>query len=282
MFIQSDPKRKLREWGDYTLIMPAVSVGNVGQLAVDLLISTLWMERVGHIHHESILPLVGNDPFAHEDFSDCKLVTSCDVYESIEHKVVVIQQRAPFVRGKMAMFRKWLKEWVTSMSFTRLVILTSSRSEERLDVQLQGDQLRFLASQSMEDSSTCQRLRAAPLNWLDLERRHTFPAPTPEELQNGQKQPDYIYIPGGGIAKSLLEECGKEMPVLVLMLFCSEGDNAQDAIYLASRLNMWLDLVDMKPKKNEDGKIIKPLPGWKIPLSWRHLFGARVDQTLYH
>ncbi|OWF48025.1 proteasome assembly chaperone 2-like [Mizuhopecten yessoensis] len=277
MFIQSDPKRKLREWQDYTLIMPAVSVGNVGQLAVDLLISTLWMERVGHIHHESILPLVGNDPFAHEDFNDCKLVTSCDVYESIEHKVVVIQQRAPFVRGKMALFRKWLKEWIINKSFKKLVILTSSRSEERLDIQIQGDQLRFLASQCMEETKTCQMLRSAPLNWLDLERRNT-----PEELQNGSEKPNYIYVPGGGIAKSLLEECGKDMPVVVLLMFCSEGDNSQDAIFLASRLNQWLDLVDMKPKKREDGQIIKPLPGWKIPLSWRHLFGARVDQTLFH
>ncbi|XP_033755057.1 proteasome assembly chaperone 2-like isoform X2 [Pecten maximus] len=260
----------------------AVSVGNVGQLAVDLLISTLWMERVGHIHHESILPLVGNDPFAHEDFLDCKLVTSCDVYESIEHKVVVIQQRAPFVRGKMGMFRQWLKEWIISKSFTKLVILTSSRSEERLDVQLQGDQLRYLASKSMDESTIGQRFQSPPLNWLDLERRHTFPAPTPDELQKGLKQADYIYIPGGGIAKSLMEECGKDMPVLVLLLFCSEGDNAQDAIFLVTRLNQWLDLVDMKPKKTEKGDIIKPLPGWKSPSSWRHLFGARVDQTLYH
>ena len=40
-----------------------VSVGNVGQLAVDLMISTLKMKKVGHIHDESITPVIGNDPY---------------------------------------------------------------------------------------------------------------------------------------------------------------------------------------------------------------------------
>ena len=38
-------------------------MGNVGQLATDLLISTLSMKRVGYLHDDSFLPLVGNNPF---------------------------------------------------------------------------------------------------------------------------------------------------------------------------------------------------------------------------
>ena len=60
------------------IFQPAVSVGNVGQLAVDMVISTLWMERIGYIYHDSILPLVGNDPFAHPESVSCKIVTSCE------------------------------------------------------------------------------------------------------------------------------------------------------------------------------------------------------------
>ena len=60
------------------IFQPAVSVGNVGQLAVDMVISTLWMERIGYIYHDSILPLVGNDPFAHPESVACKIVTSCE------------------------------------------------------------------------------------------------------------------------------------------------------------------------------------------------------------
>lgn len=43
---------------------PAVSVGNVGQLAVDLIISTLQLPKVGHFHTDSLIPMVGNNPYA--------------------------------------------------------------------------------------------------------------------------------------------------------------------------------------------------------------------------
>lgn len=40
-------------------------MGNVGQLAVDVLINSLRLERVGYLHHPGLLPLVGNDAFDH-------------------------------------------------------------------------------------------------------------------------------------------------------------------------------------------------------------------------
>ena len=61
-----------------SLFQPAVSVGNVGQLAADLLISTMWLDRCGFIYHDSILPLVGNDPYAHPEADVCKVVTACE------------------------------------------------------------------------------------------------------------------------------------------------------------------------------------------------------------
>jgi proteasome assembly chaperone 2 len=62
------------------LLQPVVSVGNVGQLAADLIISTLWMDRIGYIMHEAITPAVGNNPFAHADADStaCKLTTCCE------------------------------------------------------------------------------------------------------------------------------------------------------------------------------------------------------------
>lgn len=46
------------------LLQPAVAVGNVGQLAVDLIVSTLNMSRVGHIHTDCLIPMAGNNPYA--------------------------------------------------------------------------------------------------------------------------------------------------------------------------------------------------------------------------
>ena len=56
---------------------PCVSVGNVGQLAVDLLISTLELEKVGRLHSECVLPVVGNDPFS-EKSNNCSLMTAIE------------------------------------------------------------------------------------------------------------------------------------------------------------------------------------------------------------
>ena len=43
------------------VLQPSVSVGNVPQLTVDLILNTLKLERVGWINDDSLLPVVGND-----------------------------------------------------------------------------------------------------------------------------------------------------------------------------------------------------------------------------
>ena len=45
------------------LDQPALSIGNVGQLAVDLLISSLRTERIGYLDDPYVLPCVGNDAY---------------------------------------------------------------------------------------------------------------------------------------------------------------------------------------------------------------------------
>lgn len=42
---------------------PAIAQGNVGELAIDILIASLGSSRVATLEHEDVLPCVGNDPF---------------------------------------------------------------------------------------------------------------------------------------------------------------------------------------------------------------------------
>ena len=60
-----------------TLIMPAISVGNIGQLAVDILLATLHAKRFTSFYHPSLVPLVGSDPL---DAKSSELMTACDIY----------------------------------------------------------------------------------------------------------------------------------------------------------------------------------------------------------
>lgn len=38
--------------------------------------------------------------------------------------------------------------------------------------------------------------------------------------------------------------CSEDLPLAVLLLFCSEGDNIPDAFTLVNHLNDWLHLLD--------------------------------------
>ncbi|KAK3608034.1 hypothetical protein CHS0354_031020 [Potamilus streckersoni] len=278
MFISSEDAAPKFE--EKTLVLTSVSVGNVGQLSADLLISTLSMKRIGYIHHESILPMVGNDPFASVDATTCKIVTSCEVYESMLQKLVVIQQRAPFIKGKRPCFRNWLVQWIKENKFKMVVILTSTHAHERIDVQLQGSQFRYIASSQIEEQfgDVFKNLH----HWNMLERRTKFPAPSPIDQPVGEVKE--LYLPGGGIAKSLFEDlCDAGVPTAMLLMFCAEGDNVQEAITLTDQLNTWLKLVDFHKKTLDNTLMAEPsLNDWKIPLSWKLFFGSRVDQTLFH
>jgi proteasome assembly chaperone 2 len=66
-------------WSDYTFIFASVSIGNIGQLATDLLISTLQMTKCGYVISEYVQPIVGHDAIIlnSNDFSlSCERKTS--------------------------------------------------------------------------------------------------------------------------------------------------------------------------------------------------------------
>lgn len=279
MYISSTNRN--HNWENCTLFVPTVSVGNVGQLAADLIISTLWMERVGYIHHPSLLPVVGNNPFAHEEATTCKLMTCCEVYESVVAQVVIIQQRAPFFKGRKKEFSDWLTKWIKDMGFYQVVILTSSYSQLRTDQQIGGSPFRILKSPSMNERNG--ELFSSKMGWRDLETRHSFPTPTPQQISTNAENNQLIYMPGSGIAKAVFDDL-QELQVLVFMMFVSEGDNAHEALAMANQMNAWLSLLEKSDKKSEglvSDQVAQGISKWKVPISWNLVFGSGFDQKLF-
>ncbi|XP_074644976.1 proteasome assembly chaperone 2-like [Tubulanus polymorphus] len=248
-------------WKDKTLIIPAVSVGNVGQLAVDVIISTLNAKRIGYIYTNCILPVVGNDPYASKvTDSSCLLMTACEVFEDEQNDLVIMQQRAPFAKGKSQEYREWLLNWIKDIGFKDVIILTSCHSHMRIDQQLFGTQLRHVTSSTFPKEHKEKIM--TDLNWKELEE-------IPPEAGLDHEQ-SHNYMPGAGIAKKLYESMSQEnISALCVLTFCSEGDNVQDAIRLATHLNTWKNLI--KDKES----------AWKIPVSWRLFYGSKSDQTLF-
>uniref|UniRef100_A0AAY4EB55 Proteasome assembly chaperone 2 n=1 Tax=Denticeps clupeoides TaxID=299321 RepID=A0AAY4EB55_9TELE len=217
----------------YTLVLPAVSVGNVGQLAADLIVSTLGMPRVGHFHTDCLVPMAGNNPYATSDQDAAVLSTNAEVYSSPDMKLAVLQIRAPVVQTKVKQFRRLIVSWIKSSGFTRTILLSSSHAYQRDDQQLLGSPLRYLLSPALQNEAG-ERVKG--LQWQEMERVCAFPGISDSEQR--------LHIPGGGITKGLYTDCCKEdVALAVVLIFCSEGDNIPDAFALVNHLNNWLQLV---------------------------------------
>ena len=64
------------DWSNYTFIFPGVSIGNIGQLAIDLLISSLPnTHKAGYVTTDLVQPIVGHDPFVQ---NSTELSLSCE------------------------------------------------------------------------------------------------------------------------------------------------------------------------------------------------------------
>lgn len=104
----------------YTLVLPSVSVGNVGQLSVDLLISNLNLQKIGQIFSPAFVPIVGADAY---DERSNELVTAIDIYAGIEKRIAVVQIRSPYVGGLAEFFRE-LARFVTERKIAKVNIHT--------------------------------------------------------------------------------------------------------------------------------------------------------------
>lgn len=244
--------------------MPAVAVGNVGQLAVDLIVSTLNMSRVGFIHTDCLIPMAGNNPYTTCKEDAEELHTPAEVYTAAEQKLAVLQIRAPIIQAKSKKFRQLLVSWIKASGFSRTIVLSSSHAYQRDDQQLQSTPVRYLFTPSLMKVSG-DALKE--LGWREMEKVPAFPG-----LTDTNAEPR-LCIPGGGITKGLYtDSCAQDIPLGVLLLFCSEGDNIPDALALVNHLNDWLHLLD-NPSTNYNK--------WKIPTSWSLLFGSGIPPALF-
>ncbi|KAM6455876.1 proteasome assembly chaperone 2 isoform 2-T2 [Liasis olivaceus] len=246
-------------------ILPAVSVGNVGQLAIDLVVSTLHIPKVGYFYTDCLVPMVGNNPYATVEEDATELCINAEVYAATSKELVVLQIRSPFIKNKYRPFCQILLSWVKNCEFSKIVLLSSSHAYQRNDQQLHGTALRYLISPAVEKTvrDVLERLSGS-----ELEQISTFPGVNDDKI---------FYIPGGGITKLLFaESCSEGIPLVVLLKFCSEGDNIPDALALADYLNESLQLIAPQSSSSQAKS-----SRWKIPSSWKLLFGSGLPSSLF-
>jgi hypothetical protein len=227
------------------------------------------MKRIGCLNHASILPIVGANAYDHSKDDRRGFVhTSCEVYfhptpGSLGDGWVVVQMRAPLCKGGSTKFSEDVVKWITAEKFLTLVLLTSIKDEEKLDVHIQGHSYTY--TRVPESSPTTQQdkvnsalqERMGGMGWTVLEEK------AGNEL-SGVSGPS-----GTGFARKMYQTClSQNTSLWVLALYCNQGDNTGDAIGLASQL-----LRVLVPAEEN--------PCWIVPRSWSFQFGPPPPEELY-
>merc|ERR1712080_78061 len=227
-----------QKWYDYQFIMPTVSVGQVGQLAIDLLLSNMGdkVRKIGVIYSDAILPVIGREQVGKH------LCMGLELYESKEHKAVILQQRAPFVKGRASSFRSTLITWIKHAVFTDILVFAGVSSHIRKDAELEGSLFRFLSS----NKDLKQKL-TGEYNWREY------------VIMKSDNSND-ILVPGSGMLKTLYEDSSKEgINFCGFLMFCNPGNTIHEAVQLVEHMQKFMGTFD-------DNRKEKKLPSsWNLP-----------------
>ncbi|PAV18989.1 proteasome assembly chaperone 2 [Pyrrhoderma noxium] len=249
-----------------TLIVPVVSAGNVAQLAVDLLISTLKLEQIGVFDSRDLIPVAGG----REDGPG--ISTPLELYGKDGIDVVVIQQRSPILKSHKDAFTSTFSNFIKESQFSAVLLLSGVDLSNRSDSQMNSPTYSLLGPGTAN-------LESSPLSLLSQLPKYTFspsqgsvlnmgPVPIPTSTDPAPLIP---LIPGGGLTRRFLSLSSSlsNIQIAAILQFVLEGDNRNDAEYFASVVSGILKLG------------VKP-GSWVQPESWKvGLFGTPHDQALY-
>ena len=273
-----------------TLIVPAVSIGNVGQLAVDLIIETCKCSRIGRLVHPGILPTAGSASFSHcsgptfslELFSlgvvdgerTCSERLDTGSTIDVDNKsgkerfwtgqsVVILQQRSPAAAGLQQAFADALVTWAVERGISRICVLGSLDARYR-----HGDQLnlqnqkmrRYIPSEFVEKFSDV----FGGTDVLQLEE--DFEA-------EGKTLQDRLSPPW-----PLIRSCkASNMPCAALLRFVLEGDNVEDAVVVANCVANSLSefsCFNLGSSSTDKGAL-----EWQRPPSWEYAFSNTLASS---
>ncbi|CAA0830913.1 clast3-related [Striga hermonthica] len=264
-----------------TLILPALSIGNVGQLAVDLLISSLKAEKIGYLDDPNVLPCVGNDAYSPSPLG--KLALPLEVYESSSSALTLVQQRSPVIKGMMMEYAKNMANFAAENGKKHVIVLSSLDFGRWKNINMSsGLQIYYLSSSSVDGvDADCERLgwnRLQGYNpdqrawkYLDMLVADGF---TPDEDFPSEELGDEDYYPSLPFAALFSCFKAKGLKVTCVLCFCSEGDNIPEAFSMAEAASILTGLSNKEFLGTGSDK-------WIAPFSWQSVYGPPADMTLF-
>jgi hypothetical protein len=134
----------------YTLVLPALSLGNTCQMAVDLLVNTLLtrsagaadascIRRIGFLSTPAVKPVVGSNPWSvplpqplpHPGGQggggvDAEISMNLEVFTVPSARLAILQQRAGAVAGLHEAVVQAVVEWARASGVAQLVVLSAA------------------------------------------------------------------------------------------------------------------------------------------------------------
>lgn len=266
-----------------TLLLPALSIGNVGQLAVDLLVSSTRAERIGYLDDQFVLPCVGNDPYGPIPCGE--LALPLEAYEASSNGLTLVQQRSPVMKGMMVEYAKNLANFSAATGKNHVVVLSSLdfRRWQRIDMS-SGPLIHYLSSSNPDGTDAqCEQFGWKRLQEYNPDQRSwkylsSLAEGNTIEDNNYPFEEDELeeedYYPS--LPFSALFSCfkAKGVKVTCLLCYCSEGDNIPDAFNLAEAASKLLGLSPCNIHGDESSS-------WVIPFSWKTVYGPPPDMSMF-
>lgn len=224
-----------------TLVIPTCSVGNVAQLAVDLILNSSAGARGVHVatlRHPLVLPCYGVNPYDGMDGGKPEEASSASLPDGSIRKhaahpmdlyrldrgdgggdgdVYAIQQRAPAAAGCQVAFSRDVVAWARDAGFDVVYILGSLSAEYRKDKELNlvnGDDVMYVVCGEGESEGEA-RCVAAGLSALGDEYRDV--------------EEEGLHMPWAMLKAAE----GRGAGAVGVLKFVLEGDNRGDAVGMA-------------------------------------------------
>lgn len=239
-----------------TLIVPMVSIGNVPQLTVDLLVNTLEISRLAVLDTATLNAISGPIGYDHiKDSQQNSTAVPLELYQTADQAWTILQQRSPPLHGHRRAFAKELTEFIKQAEFGRVVVLASSDAALRGDAMLSRGGSTQVYSLTVGGGGSEQQRLLDKLQRLSLTDLGCTAESDSSSLDKVLKQ----QLHSSGAARMLLKMChDQNVPAVALVSMVNEGDNVPDSVVLANVTNAVFDIA-------------KDAKQWKPPRSWEWL-----------
>jgi len=216
------------------------------------------MKRVGYFDDHAVLPSVGNE--------GTRLALNVELFYCKASNLFLLQQRAPAVPCRAEGWASRLAEWAKKSEFKLVLLLSTLPAELRLDNKLVEGAVQLTVQCAAPDRTGAKRVEA--LGWDSVGASDDDGARSPEEVMAREQ----VRAEASVTSQAMLAAAAATgLDLVVLMAWCSEGDNVQDGMQMAGWVNDFLELLPSAE-----------LPKWRAPSSWRLLLENNAPREIFN